>query len=159
MKKKTFVRILKGFYMGISTGYLISLIVSYIFGDGTYSIPCTPALVAAMGNEINALMLATFLYGVIGAGTAAGLVVWEIDRWNLATQTGAYFLIISLVNLPIAYVMNWMEHSMVGFLYYFGTFVFYFVIIWIIKYLMWKSSVKKMNAKLRKMNEDKKQSP
>ncbi len=158
MKKKTLLRGLKGFFIAISIWYLISLLVSYIFGDGTYSVSCTSELVAAMGNEINALMLETFLYGLIGASIAAGMTVWEIDGWNLAKQTGVYFLIISLVNFPIAYILHWMEHSLVGFLKYFGTFVFYFAIIWIMKYLWWKSYVKKMNAKLRKMCEDEKQS-
>ncbi len=158
MKKKALLRGLRGFPVGIAIGHVISLIVSYIWGDGMYYVPCMPELVSAMGNEINALILQTFLYGVIGASIAAGTVVWEIDSWNLAKQTGVYFLIVSLVGLPIAYVLNWMEHSIVGFLDYFGRFVFYFVIIWIIKYLWWKSYVKKMNARLRKMHEDEKKS-
>lgn len=158
MKKKALLRGLRGLPVGIAIGYVLSLIASYIFGDGTYSAPCTPALVSTMGNEINALILQTLLYGVIGASFAAGTVVFEVDRWSLAKQTGVYFLIVSLVTLPTAYILSWMEHSLMGFLNYFSRFIFYFVIIWIIKYLVWRNSVKKMNEKLRKIQADEQKS-
>lgn len=150
MKKKALLRGLRGLSVGIAIGHVLSVIGSYIFGDGTYS-ACTPALVSTMGNEINAVILQTLLYSVIGASFAAGTVVFEVDRWSLAKQTGVYFLIVSLVTLPTAYILSWMEHSLMGFLNYFGRFILFFVIIWIINYLGWRNSVKKMNEKLRKI--------
>lgn len=153
MKKKAFLRGLLGFPLGIAIGHILSVIGSFIFGNGAYS-PCTPELVSAMGSEINAVVLQTLLCGVIGTSFAAGSVVWEMEEWSMVRQTGVYFLINSLVMLPVAYILNWMEHSFVGFLIYFAVFILYFVLIWGVWYLVWKQCVKKLNQKLGRITID-----
>ncbi len=50
-----------------------------------------------MGNEINAVIVQTILYGILGVGFAASSVIWEIDSWSIVKQTGIYFSIISVI--------------------------------------------------------------
>ena len=59
-----------------------------------------------------------------------------------------YFLVISVVMLPIAYFANWMKHSIIGVLSYVGIFVMIFAAVWISQYLLWKRRIKKMNARI-----------
>ncbi len=155
MKKKVFVRGLLGFPLGIAIGHTISVLGSLFFGDGAFQ-PCTPDLIALAGNEINAVMLQTLLCGVVGTGFAASSVIWEAEEWSIVKQTGFYFLINAMVMLPTAYLLNWMEHSLIGFLIYFGIFTLYFAVIWMIQYFMWKCTLKKMNDKIHRMSSDKK---
>ena len=82
----------------------------------------------------------------MGAGFAAASVIWELDSWSLAKQSGIYFLIISVIMLPIAYVTNWMQHTLLGVLSYVGIFVAIFLAVWLSQYLLWKRKIKKMNA-------------
>lgn len=147
MKKKAFSRGLLGFPVGISIGYIITIFISLSLAQGYYS-PCVPSLVETMGNEINAVLLQATLSGALGSTFAASSVIWEMEHWSIAKQTGIYFLITSLVMMPIAYSTNWMEHSVLGFLSYFGIFVLFFLIIWVVQYLAWKSKIKKINSKL-----------
>lgn len=77
-------------------------------------------------------------------------IIWELDSWSLAKQSGIYFLIASIIMLPIAYVANWMEHSIGGFLSYAGIFVAIFVMVWWIQYLSWKQRIKKINDSLHR---------
>lgn len=147
MKKKIFLRCLSGFPLGLAIGYLITIILSLIWADGYYS-PCVPELAQQMGSEINAVMLQAFLCGVLGMGFAASSVIWEIDTWGIAKQTGIYFLIVSVIMMPIAYATFWMEHSLKGILSYFGIFTFVFVIVWITQYARSRRSVRKLNAGL-----------
>ena len=147
MKKKLFLRVISGFPLGITIGYLITIISSLVWADGYYS-PCLPELIALMGNEINAVLLQAILCGVLGAGCAAGSIIWELEDWGLVKQTGIYFLIISVIMLPIAYVTYWMEHSIKGFLSYYGIFVAIFAVIWVTQYLTARYNVKKMNENL-----------
>ncbi len=147
MKRKLVLRGILGFPIGIAIGYSISIFISLGWADGFYS-PCVPELVSAMGNEINAVVLQAFLCGLVGAGFAASSVIWEIENWSMIKQTGIYFMIISVIMLPIAYFAYWMEHSAVGFLSYFGIFVLIFVLIWIIQFLIGKHNVRKMNENL-----------
>ena len=92
MKKKVLQRGLFGIPTGIAIGYVITVMMSAFWGDGSYY-PCVPAFVDAMGSEIRAVVVQTVLCGLVGMVYAAGSVVWEVDRWSLAGQTAAYFLI------------------------------------------------------------------
>lgn len=108
MKKKVLQRGLFGIPTGIAIGYVITVMMSAFWGDGSYY-PCVPAFVDAMGSEIRAVVVQTVLCGLVGMVYAAGSVVWEVDRWSLAGQTAAYFLITLGSVLPVAYAAYWME--------------------------------------------------
>ena len=145
VKKKTIRRGLFGLPTGIAIGFVITLIISACVGDGSFY-PVTPELIGAMGNELNAVILQTVLCAVVGAGFAAASVIWELDSWSLAKQSGIYFLTISIIMLPVAYFANWMKHSLAGVLSYAGIFTAIFVVVWISQYLLWKRNIKRMNA-------------
>lgn len=153
MKKQIIKRGVFGFPVGIAIGYVITVIVSTFVGDGNFY-PVTPELVSAMGGELNAVILQTVLCGVMGAGFAAASVIWELDSWSLAKQSGIYFLIACVLMLPIAYAANWMEHSVGGILSYIGIFIAIFISVWLAQYLSWKRKIKKMNAFVRKGEQD-----
>ena len=147
MKKKVLFRSVLGFPIGITVGYVITILISVGWGQGYYS-PCVPELIRIMGNEIHAVILQTVLCGLLGVVFAATSVIWEMENWSLVKQTGIYFLIISVVMMPVAYFTHWMEHSVRGFLIYFGIFAAIFIAIWLIQYAIGKHTVKKMNSKL-----------
>ena len=147
MKKKLIQRSLMGIPIGIAIGSVISILCSLGLENGAY-LPCDPELVRAMGTELNAVAFQTVLCGLLGMAYAASSIIWEIDRWSIAKQTGLYFLILAAVMMPIAYIAHWMEHSIKGFLVYFGIFLVLFILIWLALYLMIRRNIKKMNEKL-----------
>ena len=147
MKKKVILRGLFGLPVGIAIGFVITLLISICIGDGAFY-PVTPELIQMMGNQLNAVILQTILCAIIGVGFAMASVIWEIDSWSLAKQSGVYSLVISVVMLPIAYFANWMKHSIAGVLSYVGIFVMFFAAVWISQYLLWKRRIKKMNARI-----------
>lgn len=149
MKKKIILRALFGLPVGITIGFVITLVISACIGGGSYY-PATPELVEAMGSELCATVLQTALCAVMGAGFAAASVIWELDTWSLAKQSGIYFLIACILMLPIAYIAGWMEHSIGGFLSYVGIFVAIFIAVWLAQYLSWKRKIKKMNELVNK---------
>ena len=147
MKKKIFLRGIFGFPVGIAIGYLITIIISAIWANGYYS-PCVPELISTTGSEINAVILQALLSGLLGTSS----VIWEMENWSIVKQTGIYFGIVSLIMLPTAYFLYWMEHSAVGFLSYFGISAFIFIIIWIIQFFTSRRIVKRLNENLYKTN-------
>jgi hypothetical protein len=86
------------------------------------------------------------LCGILGTTFAAASVIWEMERWSIAKQTGIYFLITALVMLPIAYFAQWMERSIVGFLVYFGLFLVIFLVMWVVMHFVWRNRIKRLNA-------------
>lgn len=149
MKKSCVLRALLGFPLGISIGFVISILGSLKFGNGYYN-PCTPELIESMGSEINAVIFQTALSGILGSVFAASSIIWEIDNWSIAKQTGIYFAITAFTMMPIAYYAKWMERSG-GFIAYFGVFVLIFAIVWIIQYLIWKKRIEKMNRSIKEI--------
>ena len=91
-----------------------------------------------------------FVYLIVRRFIAAASVIWELDSWSLAKQSGIYFLIVSVIMLPVAYIANWMNHSAAGILSYTGIFVAIFIAVWLVQYFIWKMKIKKMNAVVNK---------
>ena len=147
MKKQAVLRSAIGIVGGIAIGYLISIFISLVWGQGYYT-PCEPRLIERMGSEINAVLVQTLLYAVLGLTFGAASLVWETE-WPLAGQTACYFLVTAAVMMPTAYFLRWMEHSVWGFLGYFGIYTAIFIFIWLSQYLTIRRNIKKMNTKLQ----------
>ena len=149
MKKRLLKRGLFGFPVGIAVGFVITLMISACVGDGSFY-PVTPELIESMGSELNAVALQTALCGLMGTGFAMASLIWELDSWSLARQSGVYFALACMIMLPVAYIANWMEHSLGGFLAYVGIFVAIFLAVWLAQYLSWKRKIRKMNERVGK---------
>lgn len=152
MKKKMIQRGLLGFPLGIAIGFVITVIISMCIGDGSFY-PVTPELIDTMKNELNAVILQTILCGILGTGFAMASVIWEIDSWSLAKQSGIYFAIACVIMFPISYFANWMPHSTAGILSYVGIFVAIFLAAWVTQYSVWKRKIKKMNEGIKDNND------
>lgn len=149
MNKKNIKNHLASFNIGISIGYIITILYSIKINDG-YFHPVTLELTELAGNEINAVILQTFLCGVMGIGFSFASLIWQIDSWSISKQSGIYFLIAAAIMLPISYFANWMPHTTTGILSYIGIFIAIFVVVWIIQYLIWKTRINKINNKIKK---------
>lgn len=147
MKKIFLMRILTGLLGGIVICYLITIGVSLAFRDGNFY-PCVPGLAERYGSELTAVIIQTLLSAFLGAGFAGASVIWKKDDWSLLKQTGIYFAIVTTLMMTVAYVCEWMEHSIKGVAEYFGIFFGIFLVIWVIRYLTWKVRIAKIKEKL-----------
>ena len=147
MKKKIINQLIYGFPTGVAIGHLFSILFSLIFANGNFY-PCAPQLITSLGNEINAIILQTVLCGLLGSVFAASSIIWKLKNWNIVKQTGIYFLITASALFAVAYILNWMEHSFIGFLKYASIFIIIFIIVWITQFFISKHNVKLLNDKL-----------
>ena len=51
---------------------------------------------------------------------AGGSVVWDMEQWSIAKQTGIYFTLTAVAMFPISYMAGWMEHTLLDCVIYFG---------------------------------------
>lgn len=149
MKKKIIQRGLLGAPLGIAVSNLITVIISVFWGEGVYY-PVTPQLIETTGSELNAVVLQTVLSCIMGAGFGMASVVWDMDSWSLAKQSGIYFAVICAVMFPIAYSAGWMPHTVSGAVTYVLIFVIIFAAVWIIQYAAWKKRIRRLNDSIRK---------
>ncbi len=153
MKKKLLARAALGAPLGIAISYLITIAISAVMGWGVYS-PCVPSLVDSVGTEVGAVAVQAGLSALLGAAFGAASLIWKMERWSIAKQTGLYFLVSSLAMMPVAYCAHWMERTLGGILSYFGIFLAIFVLVWIIQYLFWRNRVRLLNKRVEENKED-----
>ena len=151
MKKGLLFRVFVGVLGGVVLSYFITIVISLTVGDGNYY-PCVPSLIERFGSEVTAVIIQTVLSAILGAGFAGSSLIWEKDEWSLLKQTSIYFGIVSVLMMTVAYICEWMEHSVKGVLSYFGIFFAIFVVVWIVQYLIWKVRISKIKEGIQKNN-------
>ncbi len=147
MKRKIINRIMFGIPVGICIGLVITICISLLIGDGNFY-PCSDLLITKLGNEINGFIVQLLLCALIGGAFSASSVFWEND-WSIVKQTAAYFLVTCSVMMTVAYVLEWMHHSILGFLIYFGIFILIFVFMCLIQMIVYKFKINQINNKLK----------
>ena len=146
MFKTALKRAALGIPLGIAIGYIITICISVGIGDGRY-FAYVPELGESLGgSELKAVIVQAALCSLLGAASAGSSVIWELDNWSLAKQSVVFFIILSVVMMPIAYIARWMEHSFIGFVSYFAVFAAFFFVIWLVRYLFWKKKISGLNS-------------
>lgn len=150
MKKKCLViKCLLGASLGLTISTFIAVFVSLAWGDGSFY-AVVPALIDDCGTEINAVIVqavCSMLYGAVWAGASE---IWRVESWSLFRQTVTHLVLCSLATLPVAWFMRWMEHSALGFAFYFGIFLAIYFVIWVSQYSAIKKRIQQINEKIKK---------
>ena len=147
----TFIkRGLIGIPIGIVIGYIMSIFLSLAFAGGHYG--AHPEIVKTFGNEINAVIVQTVLWGVLGFVFSGFSVFWEKDNWSLTKQTISVFLVYLLTILPIGYVLKWIKPNFASIALFILIFVSIFISIWVFIYFNMKQNLLKINGTIKKNN-------
>ncbi len=147
MKNAIIFRALIGAAIGQLISTAIAIGISLYIGKGSY-LPVDPSLIESLGTELNAVIAQTvfsLLYGALCGGASC---IFEVEGWSLTRQTVTHLVLSSIVALPIGYFLNWIEHSALGILSFFGIFIGIYAIIWISIYLSIKIRLNSINKAL-----------
>ena len=145
MLRKILSRSFIGFILGTFINTIIAITISLIINDGNYY-AANPNIAS---TEISSVLIQFVLSGILGTAFSAGSLIFESDSLSLLSQTILHFLVASLAMLPIAYLCNWMNHSILGFIQYFSIFVAIYFVIWLTQYITWKKRLATINKKLK----------
>lgn len=150
MFKKVLKRSALGAVIGIVVSQVIAIIISLCIADGSFY-AVVPSLAERINSEIGAVVIQTvcsLLYGAVFGGIS---VIWELDSWSILKQTVVHFLVVSAVTLPVAYVTEWMEHSVKGIAMYFAIFAVTYAFIWFGQYMAVRKRVNAVNKKVKEI--------
>lgn len=150
MKKQILIRGGIGALGGVFIGQIVLIIISLCASTGEV-LPVSPQLAETVGSELTAYVLQLLGLMLYGGVWAAASVVWEIDHWSLTRQTVVHGLCYALSALPVAWMLCWFEHSVMGFMAYFFGFIVLYASMWGCQYMGMKQRVKEMNEKLKQL--------
>lgn len=150
--KKIIKRFISGSVLGISIGYLITLIISVIKGQGIYY-GASPQLISVFGSEINAMIVQTLASMLIGGVYSSSSYIFDGTNYSITKQTILHFLITTPVYLIMGYLCCWWSlSSLIEIISFIGIYVVIYIIIWIVFYLYWKNKLSKLNEEIKKIN-------
>ena len=139
-------KILFGSLSGIGIASLIAL--GYSLAYGKYS-PVAPGLLKSLGSLNSAVALQTIFAAVIGVVFSLASNIWNKNDWTLLKKSLAHYLITIIPMSIFAYILSWMQKSILGFLAFLLSYTLIFLVIWVLLYIKVKRDIQKMNAKLR----------
>ena len=100
MLKKTLKRAGIGFLLGIAVGNLIAFLSVVPFGSGGPIV--SQKLTEMCGGEAEALLLHSFLSGLIGFAGCAGMTFYDMEEWSLLRIMASHLGVIFAVFLPVS---------------------------------------------------------
>ena len=151
MLKQTLKRAGIGFLIGIAVGNLIAFISVLIGGGSIVSQKC----IDMCGGEAEAILLQSFLSGLIGFAGCAGMTFYEIERWSLLRVMSSHLGVIFAVFLPVSYILGWFV-TVFDMLIMSGIMLVAYFIVWRIMCAVYKKKVRELNDLQQKALTDRK---
>lgn len=143
MLKRTLQLAFTGFILGMAIGNIIAIVSSYAAGGEVLAF--SPELLEKTGSAASALLLQTFLSGLMGAVSFGGVILYEIDRLPLPAVSIIHCAMILAVYFPIAFSLYWLEPTPRDI----GTMglimISAYAVIWLIMYAHYRMEVREMN--------------
>lgn len=125
--KLTLGEIIRGIAVGILITNIISLIMSYIYGNGEY-MHTAPELVKIIKSENLAVLYQFLVSAILGIYFEYIAVVWKYDKSFAAKMAYSYILGVPAA-MFVAYIMYWAKHDLKSFFVYLSIYSIIYVII------------------------------
>lgn len=154
MLKKTILRALIGFLIGIVIGNLIAILTG-AFDTGGVTFASQRLLEIAGGNGILAVLLQSLFSGLYGAACFAGMSFYEAERMPLAAATALHCALIVLLFVPIALLLGWVGGILEILIIAVIQLVVFFII-WLILWAVYKKQVRELNEMQKRFSEKEK---
>ena len=154
MLKKTILRALIGFLIGIVIGNLIAILKG-AFDTGGVTFASQRLLEIAGGNRILTVLLQSLFSGLYGAACFAGMSFYEAERMPLAAATALHCALIVFLFVPIALLLGWVGGILEILIIAVIQLVVFFII-WLILWAVYKKQVRELNEMQKQFSEKEK---
>jgi hypothetical protein len=152
MLKRALLRGMNSFIYAVAINVILALVITAIVNKPDF-VPLVPDYAAHFDSKVVALLLQFVLIGFTSAAFGAGSVILEIERWSLLKQSVIYFIVTTVIWIPVSIFCWGIDKYTAAFVSMICSYVASYVITWSIQYSLCKKSVAKINQKLIQMNE------
>ncbi len=129
---------------GIGISSVITLCISYAINDGSYY-PVPPALAAACGSILKAVLVQTLVSALIGTVSVAAAAIWNTDSWNLTQQILIDFAVRFGAIAGGGWLCRWYPHTRTGFVSMTVIFAVIYIGIWVSQWLLHRRRIRQIN--------------
>lgn len=146
--KKIISPMVKGLLICEFVLLIISLVMSYIFNDGDFSI-ANPMLIENSKSVFSASFLSICLVGLLGLVFGFASVVWEEEKLSILARTILHFLLTALTMIFVGYKLYWFQKSFLSLAIFLAIYFLIYLVIWFIEYAIYKRDIASLNAKIK----------
>ena len=150
MKYHILERFWIGCGIGTVIGVAITVLISYILGDGAY-LPVMPHLAALFQRETDGVVVQFLLFALIGAVFAEAGIVFGIEKWSFFRKCLTHFCITSVFFIPFLWLCYFSQTSVWKFLMIPGNIFLSYMITWLINYFSMRAEIGTINKKIEEM--------
>ncbi|MDU1642514.1 DUF3021 domain-containing protein [Peptoniphilus harei] len=146
--KKIISPMIKGLLICEFVLLVISLVMSYLFTDGDFSI-ANPMLIENSKSVFSANFLSICLVGLLGLVFGFASVVWEEEKLSILARTILHFLLTGLTMIFVGYKLYWFQKSFLSLAIFLAIYFLIYLVIWFIEYAIYKRDIASLNAKIK----------
>lgn len=146
--KKIISPMVKGLLICEFVLLIISLVMSYIFTDGDFSI-ANPMLIENSKSVFSASFLSICLAGLLGLVFGFASVVWEEEKLSILARTILHFLLTASTMIFVGYKLYWFQKSFLSLAIFLAIYFLIYLGIWFIEYAIYKRDIASLNAKIK----------
>lgn len=147
--KKIISRMVNGLLICEFVLLIISLVMSYFFTDGDFSI-ANPMLIENSKSVFSASFLSICLVGLLGLVFGFASVVWEEEKLSILARTILHFLLTASTMVFVGYKLYWFQKSFLSLAIFLAIYFLIYLVIWFIEYAIYKRDIASLNAKIKK---------
>lgn len=146
--KKIISRMVNGLLICEFVLLVISLVMSYFFTDGDFSI-ANPMLIENSNSVFSASFLSICLVGLLGLIFGFASVVWGEEKLSILARTILHFLLTGSTMVFVGYKLYWFQKSFLSLAIFLAIYFLIYLGIWFIEYAIYKRDVASLNAKIK----------
>lgn len=146
--KKIISPMVKGLLICEFVLLVISLVMSYNFTDGDFSI-ANPMLIENSKSIFSASFLSICLVGLLGLVFGFASVVWEEEKLSILARTILHFLLTASTMIFVGYKLYWFQKSFLSLAIFLSIYFLIYLVIWFIEYAIYKRDISRLNAKIK----------
>lgn len=146
--KKIISPMVKGLLICEFVLLIISLVMSYFFTNGDFSI-ANPMLIENSKSVFSASFLSICLVGLLGLIFGFASVVWEEEKLSILARTILHFLLTGLTMIFVGYKLYWFQKSFLSLAIFLAIYFLIYLGIWFIEYAIYKRDIASLNAKIK----------
>ena len=146
--KKIISRMVNGLLICEFVLLVISLVMSYFFTDGDFSI-ANPMLIENSKSVFSASFLSICLVGLLGLIFGFASVVWEEEKLSILARTILHFLLTASTMIFVGYKLYWFQKSFLSLAIFLAIYFLIYLGIWFIEYAIYKRDISRLNAKIK----------
>lgn len=146
--KKIISRMVNGLLICEFVLLVISLVMSYFFTDGDFSI-ANPMLIENSKSVFSASFLSIYLVGLLGLVFGFASVVWEEEKLSILVRTILHFLLTASTMIFVGYKLYWFQKSFLSLAIFLAIYFLIYLGIWFIEYAIYKRDISRLNAKIK----------